>query len=415
MSGHSLPFDMRKLLGHFRWPLPAENARRSKYPCVFCNDQSRHMSIDFINDTFLCYRCGSHGGMLDLFRQVYGTSMDNRETTELIKQKLGLLTGYSSAAPPAVSERMQITCRDEDNPTTSRSDEELDRVYRAFLDELSLSHNHKASLIARGLTQSEIIQDGYKTAPRGDYQGIAAKLLAKGLTLDSVPGFFTVKRTGKWSVFIPADGFFVPIRNLSGQITGMQIRLDRPIKGCKYVWLSSNRFRGYRLLNGTKVRVELHYVGNFQGGILGLTEGGLKANVTHHLYHRLPGITQDLSLIAYQGVGALANLESVVGKLSGCGFSHIMEMNDRDKLENDGVRVATGRLYSMVDNALRRWPQQPDCMSMHPDQYLGKGIDDHILAIIKNGDGAGRLTSGIKPNWISLPPGKANPQEGEYT
>lgn len=396
---------MRELLRHFGWDFPPENARRKKYPCVFCNDCRKHMSIDFVTDTFLCYRCGNHGGMLDLYRQVYGICGDNRETTVLIKKQLGL-SGNSAPLPSPKPAAMPGVERP-DNPTTTRTDAELDRVYRALLGELPLSGAHKASLLARGLTAEEIRGDGYKSVPMGDYQGIARRLLNQGLELHGIPGFFTVKRTGRWSVFVPAEGFFVPIRNLSGQITGMQVRVDRPVKGGKYIWFSSNRFRGHRLRDGTKVRVDLHYAGDFAGGLLGFTEGALKANVARHLYRRLPGMTMDISLIAYQGVGALANLETVVSAMGNRGFTHVMELNDRDKLTNDGVRVATGRLCEMVEQAILHWPQQPDLMRMDPEHYLGKGIDDHILAMLKQGEEAGRPSQGISNPLAAFPPREA--------
>ena len=61
-----------------------------------------------------------------------------------------------------------------------------------------------------------------------------------GCVLEGVPGFYE-EESGEWSIHFTAksSGFLVPVRNIEGFIVGMQIRLDHPYDGRKYMWLSS--------------------------------------------------------------------------------------------------------------------------------------------------------------------------------
>ena len=63
------------------------------------------------------------------------------------------------------------------------------------------------------------------------------RLREKGLYLAGVPGFY--KSQGQWTLKIPGRGILIPVRDVQGQIQGLQVRLDN-VEKRKFRWLSSN-------------------------------------------------------------------------------------------------------------------------------------------------------------------------------
>lgn len=160
-----------------------------------------------------------------------------------------------------------------------------DQTYRAWLGRLSLSTAHRQALHARGLSDQAIQRAGLVTHASGPVVGVSVT--------SGVPGF--TRRAGHWHVRGPA-GFLIPVRDVSGHIQGVQIRVDDSRAG-KYRWLSSAGQPG-----GASSGAPLH-VARGVDDIVWITEGPLKAIIAHdRLHHTVLGIP---GVGAWQGVPAM--------------------------------------------------------------------------------------------------------------
>jgi DNA primase len=103
--------------------------------------------------------------------------------------------------------------------------EKRDAVYSALLNVLDLTKKHRRALIARGLTDEEVTAIGYKTYPNRRWD--LAERLTKKHDLAGVPGFW---RNGKGWDIAGKPGIAIPVRARDGKITGLKIRVDRPVR-----------------------------------------------------------------------------------------------------------------------------------------------------------------------------------------
>ena len=213
--------DVIPLLG-----LPTPPAGKSSYniPCPCCDDKpkSRHLNINLRKDVFRCPRCGFSGGVLDLYA-FYAKIPREKVLEELLDRKGQTL--YPRQPLPEV----------EENPLTGV--EERHATYTALLQSLTLASDHRENLLSRGLSPEEIHRLGYKTTPVLGFSSLAKRLREKGLYLAGVPGFY--KSQGQWTLKIPGRGILIPVRDVQGQIQGLQVRLDN-VEKRKFRWLSSN-------------------------------------------------------------------------------------------------------------------------------------------------------------------------------
>ena len=81
----------------------------------------------------------------------------------------------------------------------------------------------------RGFTETEIQELGFRSTPLSGTESLARKLLREGYSLSGIPGFF-VNRQQNWDAafYKKNRGFLCPAYDLSGRISGFQIRLDVP-------------------------------------------------------------------------------------------------------------------------------------------------------------------------------------------
>jgi hypothetical protein len=111
----------------------------------------------------------------------------------------------------------------------------LDGIYSTMIrGHLVLSNEHKSNLLARGLSDLDIENNGYKSVPTSLYGGTVARLLSE-LDLRGVPGFY--RERGRWQMFTPGRGFFISVRDSRHRIRGFQIRMDDG--PTRYLWFSS--------------------------------------------------------------------------------------------------------------------------------------------------------------------------------
>jgi hypothetical protein len=237
--------------------------------------------------------------------------------------------------------------------------EHRDAIYSTLIRKhLTLSYEHKQKLLARGMSEQEIVRNGYVSTPDAHRAlEIAEALSIYGL--EGVPGF--CKQDGEWRMAPTRSGYFVPHRDERGRIQGMQYRLDEPLGGgkTKYLWFSSRDCSsgapvhyayGHRLHDAREVTI---------------TEGALKADVCAYL---LQAPVIGVAGVSSYGCDFAAYLKNLAPQLS-----LVYVAYDRDLLEKPQVYDALMRLTSELERALfrvriRTWP---------PPE---KGYDDFLLS-----------------------------------
>ncbi len=119
---------------------------------------------------------------------------------------------------------------------------ERDRQIRKILDQLWLWPSHLEKLRKRfsvlGLEAKKIDELIKEADCKSVHQW-------QGLDIP-VSDLFPGVRLGGKSLLIPGDGILIPIKNEQGLYIGLQLRLDRPTEGKKYVWLAGERKRANR-------------------------------------------------------------------------------------------------------------------------------------------------------------------------
>ncbi|ERM91245.1 hypothetical protein O163_11475 [Caldanaerobacter subterraneus subsp. yonseiensis KB-1] len=315
--------------------------------CPFCGDSENpehgHLYLNVSKNVYYCVRCGEGGDTVDLYAKL--KNIDIKEAYKELKK--------GNVTPLADKEKLKKVQHNPVAPIEVR-----DKVYRAFLDKLTLEHKHIRNLLKRGLSWEETAKNLYKTLPEEPQQRwkICRELIKEGYPLEGIPGFYQREKDGKryWD-FVDYKGFLIPVRDVQGRIQGFQIRLDEEEKGRKYVWFSSRD-----KLNGTPA----HAWQGVHGGpskIVIVTEGPLKADVAHYLSR--------YTFVSVPGVTAIRDIEIVLKQL---GAKKVYIAFDMDILTNPAVQKAKERLEEQLKNAgfevqTKIWD----------GRY--KGIDDYLL------------------------------------
>lgn len=347
----------------------ASGRTSGNYKCFFCDDRKKHLNINIASNTYRCNRCSAYGGMLDLYVSHKGGT--KQEAHADMMAYIGKQPEQVKNANRSMHKQAVVQYEIE---VMQRPRHERHYAYKTLLNSLSLRSAHRKDLLRRGMTDHEINKLGYKSVPLEGHQRLAAMLEKEGVNLANIPGFFKNK-TGKWSVYAPYPGYFIPVRGLDGYIGGMQIRLDRG----KYLPFFSTDMSA-----GTKSLSELHFVGDFSGGYLLITEGILKADMTYYLYRRLcPDV--HFSVIGTPGAGSLCDLEEVLIELGDRGFHTVVEAQDRDKYKeiNENVYQAKKKLWSAMERACATWEHDYTLLSLPRWSYLDKGFDDTLKLLLE--------------------------------
>lgn len=331
--------DVIPLLG-----LPTPPAGKSSYniPCPCCEDKpkGRHLNINLCKDVFRCPRCGFSGGVLDLYA-FYAKIPREKALEELLDRK-GKIFRPQQARLPAV----------EENPLTGV--EERHATYTALLQNLTLASDHRENLLSRGLSPEEIHRLGYKTTPVLGFSSLAKRLREKGLYMAGVPGFY--KNQSQWTLKIPGRGILIPVRDVQGQIQGLQVRLDN-VERRKFRWVSSAG-----LEEGCGAKTWVHLAGEPRPLVL-LTEGPMKADVIHFLTGQ--------TVLAVAGVNSLSQLQPILKELRAAGMEKIMTAFDMDYLTNPHVRAGQENLSALLAEL-----GIPHGTYLWDPRY--KGLDDYI-------------------------------------
>ncbi len=335
--------------------------------CPFCGDNRGKMKVTYTKNVWRCNYCNEGGGMLKLYALAknISTSEANREICDTI------LNGdsWSDWTP---SQRTTAKPPEKVQSSTLAEIPVIHKTLTGLLGMLKLSEQHREHLrVKRGLTDEEIDLLGYKsTPPFYMCKPLTDRLISQGYTVEGVPGFY--QKNGQWTVSFSTllAGILIPVRGVDGLLRGCQIRLDVPLKdenedkdkdGSKYVWLSS---AGKPM--GTSSGSPVHYVGEPNARVVYLTEGSLKADISHTLMNR--------TFAAIAGINNTSQLELVLAYLAEHGTQIIVAAPDMDRFRNENVSRGITNISFMV----RKYGMEFRLLFWNPNY---KGVDDWQLAI----------------------------------
>lgn len=149
-------------------------------------------------------------------------------------------------AHPADADRPKPEAHYQEFQPSRAEDAKLDRVYQECSSQLSLSDEHRAQLLARGLSEVAIRAHDFRTMhPAATVRAAIAKSLAERFPAfwQSVPGLL-LNQNGQPRL-AASGGLCIFGRNLEGQIVAIQIRRDQVEDGgSRYRWFSSAKHGG---------------------------------------------------------------------------------------------------------------------------------------------------------------------------
>lgn len=296
--------------------------------CPLCGDTRFHLNLNLQKNAYRCNKCGESGGMLQLYGILRGIS--NSDAYKEILEELRLSDGGSIKA---IQKEVRKAIDNTESEGAAPDFEKIHKVYTSLFEGITLSAEHKANLMRRGLPEGVIVANSYRSVPDKSMEyAIAEKLLTKCSITDflGVPGFY-MDKNNKWKANFSVPGFFIPIRNFDGKIEGAQIRSDSGTP--KYLAFSSSYKKG-----GTKSTSAIHCVGRFKDfpKTVYVTEGPLKGDIAH-FYTGYP-------FWAVQGVNNQKYIEAILTELKAMGVEKISECFDMDKRTNIEVQKAVAKI-----------------------------------------------------------------------
>ena len=384
-QAHDFPFGIMDVIELLHLRIRRPSAKGVYVDCPFCNDKRGKMHVNRQNDTWRCNYCNESGGMLALYAalQHISNSEAYREICDAIQNGI-CFSGYSGNQT------------DTQNPEPAEESPLAEpliihNTLSALFSMLSLTKEHREHLrTKRGLTDEQIEALGYKsTAPFYLSRPLAEKLVEKGYQIQGVPGFY--QKDGRWMIRFSTRtaGILIPVRGIDGLIRGCQIRLDVPLKnddddpdkdGAKYIWLSSAGKP-----KGTSSGSPLHFVGDPCAGVVYVTEGILKADVSHYLMNR--------TFAAMAGANNTAQLDPLFAFLAQNGTHTIIEAQDMDKYRNAMVSKGASKIYLLA----KKHGMECRRLTWNPNY---KGIDDWQLALKRQKKAKENRVTNFKQRFI---------------
>lgn len=411
-------FDVMSIVG-----LDAARIRSNSgyYDCPICGGKKK-LNVNVSKGhggVCRCAKCAAGGDKLDLFLLFHNPKLvptrsssqngafyfrPSEEDRKWGMKELERILNLSRKDPAYMNKVRQVrqTAVSAANAASKiSSPEQRNAVYTAFLRLLKLSAPHRALLHERGLTDRDIDRIMFRSTPLFGRTQLAQKLVAQGLDLENVPGFFKLSQvdesTGEvkenWSIYCPDPGYFVPIRNKDGLIVSMQIRLNKPTTAKdKYRFFTSGR---ESLKSGISAVSEIHVeMGKEPLKYVYVTEGPIKGYVARALYQKLYG-KDDLCVLCVVGTSNFGGVRPLLQWLMETNpVEQIVEFYDLDKFTNPYVGRDRDNLEQEIKESILEMRQKlkkeyatgkplPKFFSHSKGKYLGKGVDDHLLVIYK--------------------------------
>jgi hypothetical protein len=348
--------------------------------CPFCGNV--RFDINEQEQLYSCKYCQEHGTAAVLWGKLKGIDGGYKEIWKDIFETYE--NDVSRFTPP---EAIKIKVK-EQKTLLNATEIQRDTVNRRFLSELSLSEDHYNNLKRRGFKDSSIKNYLYKSVPSiTEVRKVIAKMEKEGYDFSGVSGFYKENGTTKAMV---AKGFFVPLVNERGLITGMQIRLDKKFKKMNYIAFSKTTdSQGNDFEEAAEWVAKLHVnTGINKKKLLFITEGPLKANA--------------LSILGYPVIGLLGvnGRSTIVGTIRNLGLdpdTKIYIIFDQDANVNIQVKKAAINLWKLLSTEITRdvfygipnyeyqlkWENafREDLEAQKEKPFHRKGIDDFLLSL----------------------------------
>lgn len=402
MSKYKYPFGIDFVVEQDLVPLGIvkfPNPKGYSFNCPFCEkrglkpDRHHKYSVDIYKNVGHCMRCGAGHGITGLHQDLTGSTQS--EACEDLKKRWA---GLPSEIQVEISNTVERHEEERKKMLYPAPIEIRDEVYRRFLSQLALSKRHHDDLIARGLTEEEIVEGMYKTVPAMGFVSFAVNSFTYEIkdTLKrhvqwGIPGFYDI-RTDEPKVVKCDPGFFVPVRDENNLISGMQIRYDplpanatqeKREKYAKYKWFASQYVEKKDGCTASGCE-NIHYATHLMHvpSSITLTEGVLKADIASRLRGRIGDKNGNplppAPVLGLVGVYNTEGLGMELQKLKdwGPGLKKVVIAVDMDYREKPQVAAAMRRIEKIVSDL----GLQYEVFKWDP-RY--KGIDDFYLAKLK--------------------------------
>lgn len=344
-----------------------------------------------------CFQCGAQGDNIKLVQELDKVSFQEAVLSTACEFKLITPEEYKKES----KKDFTSTTHDIKKPVKSRTAETanpflIDIIYRqlskgmSFVDKSlpKLSEQHREYLHGRGIFDDEIERYGYFTMPTDSnrmIEGLRIFLESKGLDetyLLGIPGFYRFRESGKIGMVCPS-GIGIPLRDVGGRITAIQIRHDVLLypDAPRYTAFSSsmvnsgNQAKWMEMGCGPKDMLSVLYPdSNEHPNKVLITEGQFKAAKWADL--------KKMITITVQGVNNTNGIEKTLLHLEQEKHVDTVIIGfDADLLSNINVFKAEIKLRKLIES-IQRYDTDEKFKVLYlawKEEY-GKGIDDVILA-----------------------------------
>lgn len=224
MAKHDFPYDFTDIC-EINYLPRVGRGKVEDVDCPFCG-RKRKLNVNNTPGKLVarCNKCGWYGGILKFHGDLNSIS-DLREAKRDIEKKLSL--DYSSEEYKKRSEMVRKAAEKAEKEEVTLPLAERSRLYNRMGQFLKLDQDHYNDLRKRGLSSLFIEARGYKTLPtyQDDRYCLARQMLSAGYNVKNLPGFYQDDK-GDYCLKKFTRGFLIPVRSLSGEIEGYQIRKD---------------------------------------------------------------------------------------------------------------------------------------------------------------------------------------------
>lgn len=388
-----------------------QSGRNKKCLCPFHNDSSAGSFILGGNiNIFKCFACGEKGDGINLI--AHFDKVSNKEAMLIIALEFGYITPEQKVELSIAGKNKGYNFDDdienkfipfEENEVSLNIApvEVLNNVFTLFkegnalLNEpgLSLSKEHEVYLMReRGLTKEELEENGFFTFPEqviigNFYERLYSDYGYTPMILKDVPGFYgadffidttnySFSNEGDVNAFLFTDmqGIGIPIKDVQGNIIGIQVRLDEATgNGLRYVWFSSSwamNDKSIKYCTPSGAPKDVTRPKKVKNTTVFITEGKFKAIEIAKTFGSLA--------ISVQGVTTWRGIEELIVDLSSTlskPIKNVVIAYDADMSYNMAIAKQTLLMAKAISEAtgitvnIAVW-----------DVKFGKGIDDLIQA-----------------------------------